>query len=170
MSVLVHLPLPAGEAHSRGARRFELAEILDALRPWAEPLVWRIDDLWALAGRGQVFLGHRGLAREVEFDGVAPDPQCGDLAGPLSFRQVSALARLTHQVVDGLFVGTKGPDSVELPRLGSHVEYLAPGASWFRACPLVVHAFDGSYWRVFAQDDAVADALRATFPTATFKT
>jgi hypothetical protein len=158
--------LPDHEAWARGVRHFDLDELLDALRSWAQPLTWRIDDLWALAGFGQVFLGHRGLARELELDHTVLDPACGDVAGPLSFAQLVAFAACTHQVVDGLFVGTDGGEAVGLPELGSHVEYLRPDATWFRACPVVIHAFDSTYWRVFVRDEAAAAELTARFPHA----
>jgi hypothetical protein len=162
MGVLIH-----AQVWSNETKFFDLDEVLDVLRPWGEPLTWSISDLWATGGRGQVFLGHRGTERFVGLDDLTLDPACGDIAAPMSFASLVAFAACTGQVIDGLFVGAESAMDVVVPRAGNHVEHLSPGDPWFRAYPLVVHAFDSTHWRMFLRDDAAAGALRERFTHST---
>jgi len=165
MGVLIHVDRLSNETEF-----FDLDEFLDAIRPWGEPLTWSICDLWAtVAEQGCVYLTPSGTERVVTGDRARLDPVCGDIAAPMSFAALAAFAACTHQVIDGLFVGVEeGGLRRDLPRLfEDHIEYLHPDETWFRSYPLVVHAFDSTYWRVFVRDDAAAGALRERFPHAT---
>jgi hypothetical protein len=169
MAVLIHAALPTQESWAKGAIRFDLDEVLDAIRPWAEPLTWSVYDLWALAGRGEVRVGSWSNDRHVELDNVTLDPACGDLSAPMSFPALVAFAACTHQVIDGLFVGSdQGADSVAVPSAEDRVvQYLRVENQWFRSYPIVVSAFDSTYWRIFVRDDAAAAALMKRLPLQT---
>ena len=162
MSSLVHIANPTHQSFARGAIRFDLDEILASIRQWSETLTWGIYEMWALSGNGQVMLGS---ARVVELDGMTLDPRCGDIAGPVPFAALETFALCTHQVIDGVFVGASPsqdlPSTIPMPR---EEGYLCLEEPWFLAYPLVIHARDSSFWRVFAENDAAAVALMKRFP------
>jgi hypothetical protein len=167
MPVLLEIDHPTHESWARGVRRFDLDEILETLRPWAEPLTWTIDDLWALAGRGQVELGPLGAARIVGLDSMSLDPACGDIAGPMTFAALTAFAACTHQVISGFFTasddgGMRHPEAAEDEYRSYH---LCAENPWFRACPVVLHACRScAHWTTYVRDDAAAVALLERFP------
>lgn len=170
MAVLLHADLWVEGASNAGARWFDLDELLGAVRPAAEPLSWWIDGLWALAEGGQVFLERGGSADQlVQSDGCELPAGCGDIAGAMSFQQFLSFAAFTHQVIDGLFVGVDASRTAPQPPsspFASGSEHLSPDCDWYRAFPVVLAAFDSTWWRVFVRDDSLTPAIEIAVPQA----
>lgn len=112
-----------------GRLGFDLAEVLAAVGVHAN-LHWVVRDAWFNGDVTAVWpegLGVEERTRAIE--GVA-----------LSWSEMTTLARVCHQVIDGEFSGYRGAE-----------------------LRLRLAVFDSSYWVVLAEDPAVLDRVRAAF-------
>jgi hypothetical protein len=113
-----------------------LDDILTAIEPFGEHLVWSILELNA-EGRLTGQRTMRDLMEEVEQSprGVVMD-----------WPQLRAFARDVFQVVDGIFVGCRDAESVPA---------LRPRADLFTSSEIVLQAIDSTLWQVYACDERV---------------
>ncbi len=116
-----------------------LADLLELI-PNVDDLKWTIMEMWAVA-----------LSDDVDVVALERQASESSVGLQLPATQLRAFAGQLRQFIDGIVIAYQGPPPTRLEpdlRVKSYV---------------VLEAFDGALWRVFARESSTTDRLRAAY-------
>ena len=129
----------------RGSAIIGLPEILEALEPEGQHLVWSMLDLEGTADPSRLGMNMLDLEQQV-----AKSPN-GLI---LEWKDLKQLAKRLDQIIEGTIVGCRNPDVLTQINLQSDLR---------SACDIVIQAIDSSLWKIYSRDDGILQRLKLSF-------